>query len=64
MSAGKYTYGPIEISQETNSYSIVGKSEEAESIVSQYVILDPDGDQIAVVLSETEAEILVSHLNR
>ena len=64
MSAGKYTYGLIEISQETNSYSIVGKSEEAESIVSQYVILDPDGDQIAVVLSETEAEILISHLNR
>lgn len=30
----------------------------------QYQVLDPDGDEIAVVLSERDAEALVSHLNR
>ena len=30
----------------------------------QWEVLDPDGDQITIVLSEEEAEALVSHLNR
>lgn len=30
----------------------------------QYAILDPEGDELAVVDSEGEAEALVSHLNR
>lgn len=30
----------------------------------QFEIVDPDGDQIAVVYSEVQAEALVSHLNR
>lgn len=32
--------------------------------VDQFEIVDPEGDQIAVVYSEHEAEALVSHLNR
>uniref|UniRef100_A0AAU7PFG8 DUF2283 domain-containing protein n=1 Tax=Burkholderia phage vB_BgluM-SURPRISE13 TaxID=3159457 RepID=A0AAU7PFG8_9VIRU len=32
--------------------------------VEQFEIVDPDGDQIAVVYSQTDAEALVSHLNR
>lgn len=32
--------------------------------VDQFEILDPDGDQLAVVFSEGEAEALISHLNR
>lgn len=31
---------------------------------NQFEILDQQGDQIATVYSETEAEALVSHLNR
>ena len=34
------------------------------SELPHYEILDDNGDQIAVVHSETEAEALVSHLNR
>lgn len=30
----------------------------------QWEVLDPDGDQLTIVLSEEEAEALVSHLNR
>lgn len=33
-------------------------------LVEQFEILDPEGDQIAIVLSQVEAEALVSHLNR
>lgn len=32
--------------------------------VEQFEIIDEDGDQIAVVYSQSEAEALVSHLNR
>lgn len=32
--------------------------------VEQYEIVDPDGDQLAIVYSVTDAEALVSHLNR
>lgn len=32
--------------------------------LKQFEILDEDGDQITIVHSETEAEVLVSHLNR
>lgn len=32
--------------------------------VDQFRIMDPDGDEIAVVFSQDEAEALVSHLNR
>lgn len=59
-----YRYELIPASQERESYSIVGRSEEADSIVPQYSILDAEGDEIAVVFSECQAEALVSHLNR
>lgn len=32
--------------------------------VPQFEVVDPDGDQLAVVHSQGEAESLVSHLNR
>jgi hypothetical protein len=32
--------------------------------VDQFRIMDPEGDEIAVVFSQGEAEALVSHLNR
>lgn len=59
-----YSYELVTASQWRAQYSIVGRSEEADSIVPQYSILDEDGDEIAVVFSEGEAEALVSHLNR
>lgn len=34
------------------------------TLLEQYAILDPEGDQIAIVYSEGDAETLVSHLNR
>jgi len=34
------------------------------TLLEQYEILDPEGDQIAIVYSEGDAEALVTHLNR
>lgn len=35
-----------------------------EDVKIYYAILDPEGDELAVVHAQVEAETLVSHLNR
>ena len=41
-----------------------GNPRDVEDLEPAYAILDPQGDEIAVVYNEGEAEALVSHLNR
>lgn len=54
-----YSYKEIPVDeQETKIF------EDMDTLLPQYEILDNDGDQLAVVHSEVEAEILVSHLNK
>lgn len=55
-----YTYKEIpEDEQETKIFE-----EDMDTLLPQYEILDEDGDQLAVVHSEVEAETLISHLNK
>jgi hypothetical protein len=63
-----YTWAKIDKDVEEPHYFSHGSGEpitvDELSDVEQYEIIDPDGDQIAIVFSQGDAEALVSHLNR
>lgn len=57
-------YSWKELKNEDIQEDLARKSHGSYYQVQQYEILDPDQDQIAIVTSESEAETLISHLNR
>lgn len=55
-----YSYQKIEHDNEDDT----GEPRDVDDLHEEWQILDPDGVELAIVFSEVEAEVLISHLNR